>query len=62
MNKEMLLKVNDWVQTESKKGFDREWKQYTWACQTSCCFAGKVVLEAGGFLLILPAVYRYNRV
>lgn len=48
MNKELLLKVNDWVQAETKKGKLSEWNQQTWACKTACCFAGKVVLEAGG--------------
>lgn len=52
MNKELLLKVNDWVQQENVKlqtgDEPSEWRQRTWACATTCCFAGKVVLEAGG--------------
>lgn len=51
VNTELLIKVNDWVQAENAKrsrGDDSEWNQESWACGTSCCFAGKVVLEAGG--------------
>lgn len=51
VNKELLLKVNDWVQAEDAKfgkGKESEWDQTSWACGTACCFAGKVVLEAGG--------------
>jgi hypothetical protein len=51
MNKELLLKVNAWVQAEDAKrrnGEKSEWDQETWACKTACCFAGKAVLESGG--------------
>lgn len=63
MNKELLLKINDWVQAETKKGKLSEWNRQTQACKTACCFAGKVVSEAGGqFVYDSTYFCRYNGV
>lgn len=53
-----LHRLVDWAAAEDAKGLYGEWDQTVYICNSTCCVAGKTVLEEGGTYASMGLVTR----